>query len=432
MAWARRRTRALSPDAEVVAATAGVGRRLTAVTLDQAISSSSNILITIFAARLLDVVSFGLFGVVLLVYMTIQGTSRSLVGEPLLVLPAEAEDRPGEAIGAALILGVALSAVVAVGAGVVAIWSGDLGRALLALALCTPLLVLQDVGRYLAFATHRPVRAFALDIVWLGLLVLAVGALSLTGTATLVWFITAWAGSGALAGTLLLWQYRTYRIRVGLAWIRETWHYSWRYTISFMSRQGSVLVASSAMAGILGARALGAVRGALLLFGPLVQFQVAAVAAGVTEVARVSPWSPAMRWHVVRSTALTTTAAIVNLALVLAIPNWVGELILGDTWGPTRTLRWPAGVQVILIGLVSGVRSGLLGIRAIETTLRIDIATAVLYVCALVFGALIWDVVGTFWALTGGQATLTLLWWIAYLKHARRGTTAGASRAPAV
>lgn len=394
--------------------------RLTTITIDQAVSSSSNILITILAARVLGVASFGLFGIAFLVYVTTQGVSRALVGEPLLVRPEESRERPGEAIGTALVLGLGLAAVVGLGGAVATIWQRDLGTALIVLALCTPMLVLQDLGRFLAFATHQPARALALDVTWLCLLVVAVGGLAVTGAATLTWFIAAWSGAGALAGTLLFWQHRSHPIRPGFAWLRETWPFSWRYAVSFGSTQGSALGAAVALAGILGATALGAIRGALLLFGPLVQFQAASIAAGVSEVSRLPAGSPLLHRHVRRSTLLTTSAAAVNLCLLLALPSALGRVVLGDTWHGTQRLLWPAGTQMVLLGLISGVRSALLGMRAIRRTLAIDIATTVVTFSATVIGALLGGVVVAFWSLAGAQGLVAVLWWVAFWDRVRR------------
>ena len=167
----------------------------------------------------------------------------------------------------------------------------DLGLGLVALGAFIPLIFLQDLGRYLAFATHRPGRALVLDLTWLGLLVVAVGAVLASGSESLVLFVVAWAGSGAVAGLLTPLPYRHSRIRLGLGWLRETWPFSWRYALSFASMQTASLGVSVAIVGIAGSRALGAVRGALLLLGPFTQFQAASIAAGVAEVSRMQAGS---------------------------------------------------------------------------------------------------------------------------------------------
>ena len=114
------------------------GRRLTAITIDQAISSASNVIFTVLAARLLGSDEFGLFSIVFLAYMATQGMARALAGEPLLVRPQESEERPGEAIGSAIVLGLGASVLVGLGAIAAAIWEPDVAPALAIFAVVHP------------------------------------------------------------------------------------------------------------------------------------------------------------------------------------------------------------------------------------------------------------------------------------------------------
>ena len=77
-------------------------------------------LVSVLAARALGVSDFGWFGLVLITYVATQGAARALVGEPLLVRPAEAESRPGEAIGTGLVLAAGIAVLVVV-AGLVTV-----------------------------------------------------------------------------------------------------------------------------------------------------------------------------------------------------------------------------------------------------------------------------------------------------------------------
>ncbi|HWA40107.1 MAG TPA: hypothetical protein VG712_00755, partial [Gemmatimonadales bacterium] len=165
--------------------------------------------------------------------------------------------------------------------------------------------------------------------------------------------------------------------------------------------------------------------GATILFGPLVQLQTAAIAAGVAEVSRLRPGSPEVRRHIVRSTVFTTGAAVLNLALVLLVPDRFGELLLGDSWRITRMLLWPAGAQFVLVGLISGVRSTLLGVKALATTVRVDIAGSVLTFAFSVGGAMVLDIRGAFWCLAAAQGLVAVLWWAAFFKDGRGHETEG-------
>ena len=393
------------------------GRRLSTITIDQAIAGLSNVFIAILAARALGVAAFGLFGIVFIVYATAQGALRALVCEPLLVHPAEAQERPGDAIGTASVLGVLVGAIV-VGAGLLAqLWDTRLGDGLLVLGVCLPLLVIQDLGRYLGFATHRPGLSLLLDVVWLVLVVGAVVVLSLTDRTTLTWFIVAWAGSGAAAGLLTLVQHRITRLHFSLSWLRETWAFSWRYLLSFTATQGAALATSIGIGAIAGARALGAVRGAILLTRPVGLVQAASIAAGTAEVSRLVPGSAEVRRHVNRTTMLTTGLAVANMAVLLVVPDALGRLVLGATWGPTQELLLPASMQIVMLGLICGTRAGLTGMRAVTKVVRIDIASTVIVSCSTVIGAVVNGALGAYWALVIGQGACAIIWWTVYLTH---------------
>ncbi len=407
----------MTTNADVPASSAG--RRLRTITVDQAISSASNVLVSILAARTLGVSDFGWFGLVLITYVATQGAARALVGEPLLVRPAEAESRPGEAIGTGLVLSAGIAVLVVVAGLVTSIAQRDLGLGLVALGAFIPLIFLQDLGRYLAFATHRPGRALVLDLTWLGLLVVAVGAVLVSGSESLVLFVIAWAGSGAVAGLLTPLPYRHSRIRLGLGWLRETWPFSWRYALSFAAMQGASLGASVAIVAIAGSRALGAVRGALLLLGPFTQFQAAAIAAGVAEVSRMQAGAAAVARHVRRTTTLTAGVALVNAVVLLLLPDVLGRFVLGATWEPTERLLWPACVQMVMLGLISGVRSALLGLKVVRTTTTLDIVGTAITLGLTVVGAFVNGSLGAFWFLAAGQAIVAIMWWATYLGRAR-------------
>jgi O-antigen/teichoic acid export membrane protein len=401
---------------------AGAGRRLSLITVDQAVSSGSNFLVTILAAHALGVATFGVFALVFLTYVTAQGLARALTGEPLLVHPDEARARTGEVIGTGLWTGAAAGAACAVVAAVLWVLGVEAGAAFGVLALCLPLLFVQDLGRYLAFALHQPARALVLDGIWLLLLVASSAVLLSTSHRELSTFVACWAGSGVVAGLVVFAQHRV-RPRIGTAWLRRTWTFSWRYALSYASMQSAALGVSVALLVVADAEALAAVRGAWLLLGPYVQLQAAAMAAGVAEVSRLPGPGPALTRHVRRTTGLTVGVAALNAAVLLALPDELGRLVLGPTWEVTEPLLVPAGIVMVMLGLISGVRSALLGLRAVRTTLAVDVATTVVTFTATVVGAVVDGAYGAFLYLSIAQAGAAVTWWTVYL---RRGAATGA------
>lgn len=394
------------------------GRRLSVITVDQVISGASNVLIAVLAARVLSAASFGLFGIVFLIYMIlVGGVARALVNDPLLVHPIEAQERPGEVIGTSCLLGLAMGAFMLLAGLGIQIWNTQLGDAMMVLGACIPLLVLQDLGRYIGFATRKPAAALVLDVTWLLLMFVAVAALFATGRRTLPWFIAAWGGSGALAGLLLFTQHSVRQVKPGLVWLRYTWSFSWRYLVSYTTTQGSVLAASSGVGAIAGARALGGVQGAILMTRPFSTFQVAVTAASIGEVSRSPGHRTEVRRHVAKTSVLSTGAALFNVAFMLLLPDRLGRAVLGATWSAAHPLLVATAAQVLCIGLFTGFRAGLLGLRAIRKVMVIDIITTVVILVGSISGAAVNGAKGAIWAIAIGQGVLSLVWAAVFISH---------------
>jgi len=396
------------------------GRRLSTITVDQIIAGASNVLIAVLAARVLGVGAFGLFGIVFVVYATAQGASRALVCEPLLVHPREAEERPGDVLGTSLLLGLGIGAIVAGSGGISLFWDGGLGWSLILLGIFMPLLVWQDLGRYYGFAMHRPTFSLMLDSVWLVLVFIAMAALLITDHKSLPWFVLGWAGTGAISGILTLFRLHSAKLRLSLDWLRETWSVSWRYLISFGALQGAALVASIGFGALAGAKALGALRGAQLLQRPIVTVQAASIAAGVAEVARMDDPASKISRHVRRTTGLTVLVALANLAVLVFLPDVLGRAVLGDTWSHAKPLLLPASLQMVLLAMISGTRSALLGLKKVRITVRIDVVSVVLLVVLPLIGVARNGALGAYWGYALAQAIVTLIWTVVYLRTDRK------------
>jgi O-antigen/teichoic acid export membrane protein len=394
-------------------------RQLSVITVDQAVVGGSNVLIAVFAARLLDPASFGLFGIVFLVYVLAQGISRALVCDPLLVHPDEAEERRAEVIGTSCTLGLALGFAVILAGLAMGLVDESLGTALLVLGAFLPLLVLQDLGRYLAFATQRPTAALVLDVAWLLLVAAAVVPLFVTDTDSLAWFVGAWVGSGAIVGLIRFLQLSARGLILGLDWLRYTWSFSWRYLISYTATQGGALAAASSVGAIAGARALGGLQGAVLLVRPYITLQSAVTAAGTGHVTRSLGHRGAIRSYVAKLSALTTAAAAANALVLLVLPDSVGEALLGDTWEVAEPLLLATGVQIVFLALMAGVRAGLLGMRAIGKVMRIDLVTTALVLIGSIVGAEINGALGAIWAITFVQAGVAVVMWATFYAATR-------------
>ncbi|HWF56533.1 MAG TPA: hypothetical protein VG223_17975 [Solirubrobacteraceae bacterium] len=407
----------IEPDLQLAPTPAsGAAGRLSVITIDQVISGASNVLAAVLAARVLGVGAFGLFGIIFLVYTMTLGITRALVSDPLLIHPEDAEQRPGDAVGTSSVLAVGI-AVVVLGAGaLVRTWDVSFGDALIVFGACFPLLVFQDLGRYLGYATQRPGFALVLDTVWLVLLFGAVAALFATHTRTLAWYVAAWAGSGALAGLLLFARYSVRYVRPSLAWLRYTWTFSWQFLVSYTATQGAALAGSSGIGAIAGRRALSGVQGAVLFVRPFTTFQVAVVAAGMGEVTRL-PTNLLVRLHVAKATALATAVAVGNVLVMLFLPNKLGEVVLGASWHAAQPLLLPTGAQIICIALITGMRAGLLGQRATKKVMGLDIVSTIAVMIAAFGGAVADGAKGALWLVAACQGLTVVGYLVVFLRH---------------
>lgn len=407
------------PPAVELPSRGGAGRRASLVTFDQGISSASNLLMLIWVAHALSAADFGRFSLVFFVWVFTQnGVVRSLVSSTVMVHPEDADERPRDVLGAAVLLslGVGLLCVLA-GAGIW--WAGsDIGPPLLLVGVLMPLLGVQDAGRYIGIAESRPMRAVVLDSLWLGLMVAAFVAVEVAHGATLMWLVAAWAGTGALSGIWVYVQHGVPRAReMSFDWLRERWHFSWRSLVASSSSAAVALVGSSLMAIVSGPLAVAAVRAALLLERPSTTVQMAVATSAATDIAREQSDNAGLLRHQRRTMIASFVVAAINLGILLVIPDSVGKLLLGNVWKIVEPLLLVVGFHVVAIAAQSGVRAALMGRRQIQSVMVVDILGTVLSIIGLVIGAALADAEGAMWGGVVGQAITAVVWWVVLLRH---------------
>jgi hypothetical protein len=103
------------------------------------------------------------------------------------------------------------------------------------------------------------------------------------------------------------------------------------------------------------------------------------------------------------------------------VPDWLGRLVLGATWQEARHLLVPAGLQIMLFGIWTGARIGLLGLRAIRTTVALDTAFVPMTLVVGLVGALLGGASGFYWGGVLLQAMITAAWWTSLWRRTLRG-----------
>jgi hypothetical protein len=398
---------------------AGVNRRRALVMADQGASSLSNTVVGIFAARALTSDGFGAFGLAWVAYFMALGACRALVGEPLLSLYSS-EERASRAARVPHVLGATLTVSVlsaAVASAVGFVLDGPASSALLAFAVVSPVVLLQDMWRFV-YIIDRAGMALALDMAWL-ISVCVVLALA-PADAGAAWFVIAWGLSAlpalAIAATVdrktLGWPWPLF------GWLRHERATSGRFFGEYLSVQAGQQITLAAVSGIAGIAALGAVRASQILYGPLNTIHRGIYLAVVPDGARTRADPPRLRRLAVRASALIVVAACGWMLVALAIPDGLGEQLFGDSWSDGSDLILPMGLAMIAGSAATGGFAGVRSLGDARASLRARLTSLP--------GELVLPLIGTWWAGAAGftfgfgaaRVVTAVVWWRAFVVHA--------------
>ncbi|GGQ30221.1 MULTISPECIES: hypothetical protein [Streptomyces] len=384
------------------------GLAAVASVLDQAASSATNILVLVLAARLSSASGFADFSMVYVAFSVLLGLNMAYVGQSLVL---EKGDGLGAACRSAAGFTSAASAAVGVLLAVVGLaLPGATGRAFLALGLVLPLVLLQDGLRYCFSALRAPERALAADALRL---VCVVAALALqpegasAGRLVLVWGLSALP---ALA--VGLWLLRPY-VRGSRADLRpylRRGHLGQRFVVEFAVGNGSSQLAVLGLGVFATPLAVGALRGATTLFGPLNVLFNSANAFGPPVLGRLGGKRATVRATAALGVVLAAVGAGWAAALYL-LPDRLGRELLGDTWAAASALLPATGAQYAVMGLGT---CALLTLRVLapKATLSLQVVFSLLSVGLLLGGYAVWGVAGAAWGLAAGSALKALAaWW---------------------
>ncbi|MCX4716124.1 hypothetical protein [Streptomyces virginiae] len=384
------------------------GLAAVASVLDQAASSATNILVLVLAARLSSASGFADFSMVYVTFSVLLGLNMAYVGQSLVLekgerLGAECRSAVGFTAAGSAALGVLLAAV-----GLAL--PGATGTAFLALGLVLPLVLLQDGLRYCFSALRAPERALAADALRL---VCVVAALALQPEgASAGRLVLAWGLSALPALALGLWLLRPY-VRGARADLRpylRRGHLGQRFVVEFAVGNGSSQLAVLGLGVFATPLAVGALRGATTLFGPLNVLFNSANAFGPPVLGRLGGKRATVRATAALGLVLAAVGAGWATALYL-LPDRLGRELLGDTWAGASALLPATGAQYAVMGLGT---CALLTLRVLapKATLSLQVVFSLLSVGLLLGGYAVWGVAGAAWGLAAGSALKALAaWW---------------------
>jgi O-antigen/teichoic acid export membrane protein len=397
--------------------------RLSLGVVDQILSSGSNFIATLVAARTLGATHFGSFSVILVSYLMALGFNRGLCGEAMLVRPGEGEDerraRGSRATASAVYVGLGASVIFVV---VSSLTHGDLSRCALVMAFVMPGLLLQDTLRYAAFSRDEPKAALISDGFWTVGQFVAFGLLALeVAQPTPAVVVLCWALPGVGGGLLQMAIDRVVpRLRSGVEWIAANRDLSLRYALDFLSSQGAGQVATYALAGISGVTAVGTLRGAQTLFGPLNILLTGTYIVLVPEGRRAVQRSTRQLTVMCLTAALAfMTTAFVVLGLLLLLSHDQGAAILGPTWPAARTVLLPVALGNAAGGLYAGATTGLRAMSAAGSLLRVRLITMPTAILCPLVGAVLGDAKGMAYGIVVAELIAITWYAMAYRREIR-------------
>ena len=361
--------------------------------VDQAVSSFTNFAIGLVVARVAAPRQFGVYSLAFTLYAMLLWVSRSVTTDPFVVRltarPApEQRAAARQAVGAATVVGLASGVAMGMVAGA---GGAATGRIVGAMALAMPAFLAQDSYRYVLFAAGRARSAAVNDSVWLLTEIIAVAALYATGHATTAAVVAAFglgAGVAAVCGAGQTGVAPS--LRSCYRWVRDHRDLAVPYVLELMTIAGVVQVALLIVAAVSGAVAIGALRAAMLLLGPLTVLFLGVLVAGVPEAVRLRQRSgrALSRLVLFLGVAMPAASGLLTGAIML-LPTRVGRDVLGANWAPGRHVLPAVGVMVAGQGCALAATVGLRALGAARRSLGARLWGAPVFLIGGVAGAMV-------------------------------------------
>lgn len=355
---------------------------LAAGMLDHGLSAASNVALTIMVARAVDVTLFGVLSLSMILFSIALGISRSLLGEPLLTrMRGTATVRGVTVARRGASLGVLLSAPTLV----LGIAASPMTEAVLALAVCLPILVAHDSLRYWAFAASRPAIALELDAIWLA----AIGLAALASTFE-IWRITVpsaiglW-GAGCFAALVFVLARHLRALnapstRDHARLVAANFDIGRQYLVQFATTYAASAAAFLIAPLVIGLHGAGELRAAFFAYSGVNVLVAATLTVGVRAISSTKSAAETNRLAL-RVSSTLCALVMANMVLLEVIPVELGTAVLGDSFAGARRLAVPVGLAVAasMAGL-----GPLAALRAIERARALTRARVLAAGCTLV------------------------------------------------
>ena len=234
----------------------------------------------------------------------------------------------------------------------------------------------------------------------------------MTGNATLFSIVLVWGFSGAVAGVVGMGQARIVPDPSRtLDWLREHRDIGPRNLASELAAMGSTQLVLYAVGSMVGLAAAGSLRAAMLLMGPINIMVLGIYLVAVPQGARLLTVSlDRFRTACGVVSGALFVATVGTTVVILAWPDVIGPLLLGDSWPGARLVFIPIAVAAIARNAGFGARMGLAAMAEAHRTLRLTSIESIASIAAGVTGTLIGGAVGGAWGLASVAAVMVVFW----------------------
>jgi hypothetical protein len=424
----RRRLAAISPAAMWTRARHLAGRLGWGMAC-QAMSSLTNFAVGVYVARTLGTAEFGAFGLAFATYLIVLAASRGLATETLIVRYSGVEpDRWRRAVASASGTATTVGLITGVACVVAGLWfGGSTGVALIGLGLTLPGLLLQDSWRWAFFSNGKGRLAFFNDLTWAVALVPAMAAVVVSGHASVGWFVLAWGVSGCFAAVVGAFQARLVpRPTESVRWLRQHRDLAFRYLGESLSLSSAAQIRLYGLAAIAGLAATGSLRAAELLIGPLNTAIMGIAMMAVPEAVVLQRRSMRrLQQFCLLLSCLGAGGALAWGAVLVLLPDSVGEQILNETWYAASPLLVPVTLAVAGFGFSVGAWAGVRALGAASRSLRAQVISSVVYLTGALGGAAVAGAAGAAWGSAAGTLTGAVVWWWQLRQGVRDASSAG-------
>ncbi len=391
---------------------------------DQALSSLTNFALGVLIARTVGVEQFGAFSLAFAAYLLVLSVCRAYPMEPLPIRYSSAPQAAfrqavAASVGSVLAISLATSIILAV---IGALTGGAVSQALLALAVTLPGLLVQDAWRSVFFAWRRGRSAFLNDLLWAVVMFPALFVIIKSGDHSVFWPTLVWGASATVAALAGIIQSgiipQPLRTR---AWWHEHIDLGPRFITEVIARTAGGQLSTYGIGLAAGLAAVGALRAAQLIVGPIQVLFLGIGLMAVPEGVRALDHSLGRlrRLAVVMSAALVVFTVAWGV-IALLVPEWLGVAILGATWDPARAVLVPVVVAQIGSVATAGPGMGLRSLAAASVSLRVNSIVSVFLVIFAVGGAVVAGTSGAAWGLAIVSLSSSVLWWRAFSSEMTR------------